>query len=255
MNATTTRIAIVDDQAEQRAHLKDLLKLSGRNLVLVGEYDSIGPALEGIEINKPELLFLDVMLHPGTGFDLLNGLGDWKPSVIFTTSYQEFALRALRLSAVDYLLKPFGITELCEAFERYESRQRATLDRGTQIDQLLHNSRALPGEEQICVTVSGGLVFLQVRDIIRMESSNVNVVIYAGDSRSYVTALSLKDLESMLAPSGFMRVHQSHLVNLRAVRELRKGDMLQLVMSDDSKVDVSRRKKEEVVDALKAISL
>lgn len=254
MTNSIRRVVVVDDQAGDRNHLRSLLENFGSRYELIGEFDSVVKGIEGIEHLRPDLLFLDVMLNPGTGFDVLGGLSGYKPSVIFTTSFQEFALRALRLSAVDYLLKPYGISDLSEALERFESRKAST-ENDEIVNQLLINSRALPGEERITLSVSGGLVFLPVNDIVKLDSHNVHTVVHVNGGKSYITSQPLKDFESILEQSGFLRVHQSHIVNLRCVREFRKGNDQLLVLHDETKVPVSRRKKDEIADALKRMSL
>jgi two-component system, LytTR family, response regulator len=247
------RAVIVDDLAAQRDHLRSLLA-EHDTCTVAGEFGTVEDAVEGIRNLKPDLLFLDVMLSPGTGFDVLQALGEASPPVIFTTSFEQYALRAIKLSAVDYLLKPYGRAELGDALARF-GKKRSTGIPDNRISALMHNRTAPAAEQQFCIPVSGGSLFLPVGEIIRFESRNVHVVVFTADQKEYLAGLSLRELEALFEPVGFIRVHQSHLVNPAFVREFRKGDQYSLVLRNGTLVEVSRRRKDEVMARLRNRSL
>ncbi|MBK9273923.1 MAG: response regulator transcription factor [Flavobacteriales bacterium] len=237
---------IVDDDVANRDYLRSLLT-AHPEVQVVGEAQDIAQAAERISDRKPDVLFLDVEMPGGTGFDLLQRLGSWPFEVIFCTGFQRYAIQAIRFSALDYLLKPVQPDELAEALRRYRSKHpdgdRATLQR-----QFLENIRQRD-EQHLKLTLTTGdrTYFVAPAELSHCTADDNYTQLHTVDGRRYVSARTLKDYEDMLAPLGFLRVHRSALVNKAQIDHVDAGHV---VLRSDVRVEVSRRKKEEVMKAL-----
>lgn len=238
---------IVEDDLHAQATLIQLIK-EVPELELVGVAGNVGEADQFCKTLKPELIFCDVMLPPVTSFDWLMKLEKIPFELIFTTSYEEFAVKAFRLAAVDYLIKPIAEEEFKLALERFRSRKEKSSD---QIQSLLKNL-SLPRENaKIALPTLHGYLFVLIKDIIRCESDNTYTTFFTTDKRKILVSRTLKEVEHMLEEYRFFRVHNSHLINLDYVIEYFKGEGGQVKLSDGSVVDVSRRRKEEFLSLLR----
>ena len=237
---------IVDDDAANRDYLRSLMAMHPE-VSVIGEAGTIFHAQALITSQAPDLLFLDVEMPGGSGFDLLLQLGTWPFDVIFCTGFQRYAIQAIRFSALDYLLKPVQPDELAEALRRYRSKHpdgdRATLQR-----QFLENIRQRD-EQHLKLTLTTGdrTYFVAPAELSHCTADDNYTQLHTVDGRRYVSARTLKDYEDMLAPLGFLRVHRSALVNKAQIDHVDAGH---LVLRSDVRVEVSRRKKEEVMKAL-----
>lgn len=239
------RILIVDDEAPARAALREALGTCGTAHTIVGEAGARDEAVKLIDRLGPEVVLLDIRLGDGTGFDVLERTRWKEASVIFITAYDQYAIRAFRCAAVDYLLKPVDAELLDQALKRArpDNGQRAG------IEALLRNV-SRPDEERIVVPCAEGVHVLMPRAILRCEADGNYTRIHTADGERLVTARTLKDFEELLAPHRFERVHMSHLVNLLHVRKLLHRDGGMLVLDDGTEVPVSQRKRQQVIDAL-----
>lgn len=196
---------------------------------------------------------MDVMLPPYTSFDLLNELKTIPFEIIFTTSFEEFAVKAFRLCAVDYLVKPVVKEELVAAVEKFKQRKSAR-ETTTHIQTLLENIQATTSEHtKIALPTLTGYLFVKVNDIVRCESDNTYTTFFMTDKRKIVVSKTLKECEHMLTDYRFYRVHNSHLINLRYMTEYIKGEGGIVKMTDGSQIDVSRRRKDEFMQVLKKV--
>lgn len=241
------RVLIVEDDAHARENL--ILLIQGvSDLDLVGMATTIGEADQLCKSLKPDLVFCDVMLPPDTSFDWLMKLEKISFELIFITSFEEFAVKAFRLAAVDYLIKPIAQEEFNLALERFRSRREKSTD---QIQSLLKNL-SLPREHaKIALPTLNGYLFVQIKDILRCESDNTYTTFYTADKRKILVSRTLKDVEQMLEEHRFFRVHNSHLINLDYVAEYFKGEGGQVKLTDGAVIDVSRRRKEEFLNLLR----
>ena len=247
------QVVIVDDEVPQQETLRRILKEHFQDYRVVKICSSVEEGVEYLGKNKPDLVFLDVMMPPSNGFEMLQRLGDIAFEIIFTTSFDHFAIQAFKVAAVDYLLKPFGHEELGISIKKFEERF-ALKHPMYNISTLLQNINVQTSTEiKIALPVLTGFVFAKVNDIVRCESDNTYTTFYFTNSKPIVVARSLKECEDLLAIYDFCRVHNSHMVNLRHIDEYIKGDGGQVNMSDGAKVEVSRRKKDEFLAALKRI--
>ena len=198
---------------------------------------------------KPDLVISDVWLPPHTSFDLWQNFNPIPFEIIFTTSFEEFAIKAFRLAAVDYLLKPVTPAELSLALDKF--RQRQHLRENTHnLGYLLANLQR-PNQARIALPTLTGFLFIPIQDIVRCESDNTYTTFYTRDNQKIVVSRTLKECEQMLGDYRFFRIHNSHLINLDYVKEYIKGEGGFVKMIDGSQVDVSRRRKDEFLKLLR----
>jgi two-component system, LytTR family, response regulator len=244
------RAVIVDDEPAQQNILQKMLLDIQAQIEVVEVCPSVDIALQRVPLVKPDLVFLDVHLPPKTGFDFLESCGDIFFEIIFVTSFDDYALRAFKVSAVDYLLKPYGEKDLADAVNKFVKRLE-TKKSMVHFETLLNNIRSNTSESvKIALPTSAGLDFVKVNDIIRCETVNSYCVFYFVDGQQSVVSRTLKECEEMLTSFQFFRVHHSHLINMRHIRQYQKGEGGQVVMADGSQVEISRRKKDEFIQQL-----
>ncbi len=238
-------VFIVDDEKEGRAHLTNFLARYCPHLELLGEAGDIKNAIILIEGKQPEILLLDINLPDGLSFEILGKIS-YQPKVIFITAYDDYVLKALRLSAVDYLLKPFEPLDLIESLSK---AVKDLLENGHQhqINSLLENQQKV---KKIVLPTAQGYEMVAIDEIIRCEADNTYTTFYLTDSTKRLVTKTLKLYEELLVDHNFFRCHQSHLVNLNFVKLYYKGEGGALEMTDGSSVDVSRRKKDELIQLL-----
>jgi two-component system LytT family response regulator len=201
----------------------------------------------------PDLVFMDVLLPPDTSFDLIQSLKHIPFEIIFTTSFEEYAIRAFRLSAVDYLTKPVVLSELKQALEKF-IQKKLVASTAQHIKTLLENLRSSKPElNRIALPTLNGFIFISIKEIVRCESDNTYTTFFTIDKRKLVVSKTLKECEQLLQNYRFFRVHNSHLVNLDYISEYTKGDGGLIKMTDGSHIDVSRRRKEEFLRTLKKV--
>ncbi|MDX9750055.1 MAG: LytTR family DNA-binding domain-containing protein [Flavobacteriales bacterium] len=244
---------IVDDEAHCREALTGLLQQHFPAVDVRGAAVDVAGALELVRHEKPALLFLDVELGDRTGFDLLEALGDERPHVIFTTAHEGYAVKAIRFSALDFLLKPIDPDELRAALDkvgqRAHPRQRPDQFIALMRNMLLH---AHDGE-RIALPVADGLEMVEVGSILRCESDGNYTHVHVKGGKPLLIARTLKEFEDLLTGRGFIRVHHAHLINVRHVRRYVRGEGGEVIMDDGTSVMVSRRKKRELMDGLERL--
>ncbi len=239
-----TNVIIIDDHEEQANHLAEVVEREFPELRLIGIYHSVDTAVAGLMKGEPDLVFLDVVLGEGTGFDVLEQTSPASFAVIFTTSHDSYVLRALQLSAIDYLLKPFGVNQLQAAVERYHIRKSHA---ASQLPQLLYNLKSETSLQRIALHTPNGFLFVTADEIVRCEAVKSWTTVFLADKRQVVLNRPIRECEDMLTPMGFCRIHQSHLVNLSKVKEYIRGDGGTVVLADDTVLDVSRRQKNDFI--------
>ncbi len=241
---------IIDDVADARATLKADLADYCPQIQLIGEADSVVSGVKLLQQLKPNVVFLDINLQDGTGFDLLEILGNAAFRVIFTTASDEFAIRAFRFSAVDYLLKPVDPDELLAAVSKLEEKPNVQSEK---LDLLMHSLKDKAPPRRLALHTLEKIHITQIEDIIRCESNGNYTYFYFADGQKLLVTRTLKEFDQLLEAHHFMRVHQSHLVNLDHVKEYVKTEGGYLLMSDGSHVSVSIRKKPQVIKMLESL--
>lgn len=244
------KTVIVENEKQQSDYLVQLLSKLFPEVEILAVCESVPVAVKQVRALKPQLIFLDIELHPYTGFDLLEQTPGQEYEVIFTTSFNKYAVKAIKFCALDFIEKPFGTDELKEAMERYKSR--AATGSARNIAALLHNIKSTDKTgEQVGIPVLGGLEFIKVADIIRCQAANNYTDFYLTGERKMVATKTLKWVDELLRDHSFFRVHDSHLVNLNHIKSyLKGGEGGVVVLTDNYDVDVARRRKDDFLKIL-----
>lgn len=239
------RAIIVDDVENARISLRKDLEDYCSNIEIVGEADGVVAGAKIIKELKPDILFLDIQMNDGSGFDLLEIIGEVDFKVIFTTSSNEFAIKAFKFSAVDYLLKPVDPLELQDAVEKAGGSSN-------QLETLKYNMDS--GLERLALNSQDKIKIVKVSDIVRCESSGSYTLFYMNNNEEVLVTKTLKEYDALLSEHGFIRVHQTHLVNLDYIKEFIKSDGGYLMLSNGNDIPVSSRKKSEVMKFLSGVN-
>lgn len=234
------RGVIVDDKHSSIELLKWLITQHCPEIGLIKSATSVKEALPLIRDFQPDILFLDIQMPNQNGFDLLTEIGKWDFEVIFTTAYNEFAIQAIRFSALDYLLKPIDAQELIKAFERFRVK-RIYAPAGEELYRnFLQNISAR--EKKLALPGVTDVTYVSLEDIIRLQAERNYTRFHFVNKKEFVSAKTLKEYEELLPADRFIRVHRGHIINRTFISRYSKDG--NLMMEDGSIVEVSRRKKE-----------
>lgn len=246
------RVLILEDERHQQERLTDLLN-KFPEFKIKGIASGIEEAKTLVKEHKPDLMFLDVMVPPHTSFDFLSRQAAIDFEIIFTTTFEMYAIQAFKLSAIDYLLKPVDETELANALEKFKQK-RISRDSSHHINALLANLREpKPDLTKIALPTLTGFIFVEIKNIIRCESDNTYTTFYLKGEKPFVACKTLKECEHMLTDYRFFRIHNSHLINLAHIFEYTKGEGGIVKMTDGTQIEVSRRRKDEFLRQLKRV--
>jgi two-component system LytT family response regulator len=246
---------LVDDESKSRESLKILIEDFCTGVEVVGMAASVDEALKLTEENSPNIVFLDIRMNKETGFDFLNKCKKIDFQVIFTTAYSEYALDAIKFSALDYLLKPINIEDLKAAVAKAEDKLSG-LNLREKVDFLLQNFKVENSENfKLVLPTAEGLMFINFKDVLYCEASSNYTIFHMRDGKKYVVSKTLKEYEDLLGNYNFFRIHNSFLINLREVRKYIKGDGGYVVLSNEKSLDVSKRKKEMFLSKLSTSKL
>ena len=241
---------IIDDELHCRKTLDILLKEYCPDVQVMAQCDNGESGMEAIRNLKPDLVFLDIEMPHMNGFELLEHYGEIHFAVIFTTGYDQYAIKAFRFSALDYLLKPINHEELKKAVQKVSHQVAYPLPQ--QLEILLQKLRHQPaGIHKIALPTMEGLQLIPVDSIISCVSDSNYSVLLLKDKQKLTISRTLKETEEILEEHSFLRVHNSSIVNLNEINKYIKGEGGYLVMSDGSTVDVSRSRKEALLKKLR----
>jgi len=242
---------IIDDELHCTESLQLMLERYCPEVELLGLTNDAIKGLGMISALKPDVVFLDIEMPHLSGFDLLSKVDKIDFEIVFTTAYNEFAIRAFKVNAVDYLLKPIGKNDLIEACKKVEKRLTYKPD-GLNLHALLNElGLKKPKNGKVALSSMEGLDFVEADKIIHCVSESNYTNIYLVDGQKMVISKTLKEIEELLKDYGFLRVHNSHLVNLNRIKKYQRGSGGLLVMDNGDHVQVSRSKKSEFLDSLK----
>lgn len=248
---------LVDDEAHSREALQGKLELFCPEVEIAGEAAKVAQALELLREYPVDLLFLDIDLDGESGFDILETLREepeLNPSVVFITAHDEFAIKAIKFSALDYLLKPIDPEELVKAVRRAEE-QKGMPKNPDNLKVLMDNIR--PNSDapaKIMVPSSKGLQMVRIKDIIRLESSSNYTTFYPKEGKVLLSSRTLKEYDNLLQGYHFFRPHKSHLININYLVRYVQQEGGYLVMEDETRVPVANRKKEQLMNLLRSMS-
>jgi two-component system, LytTR family, response regulator len=245
------RALIIDDIENSRITLAHDLKQYCPQVQVVGEADGVRSALEAIREKKPDVIFLDIEMGDGTGFDVLTQVKEISFQVIFTTALDSYGIKAIKFSALDYLLKPIDPDELVKAVAKLEETGK-NLNMKDSINQLIENMRTslAPGNKRIGIHTLEKVQMVSIDDIIRCESQGAYTLFHLKSKEQILATKNLKEYEDLLEGHRFIRVHHSHLINFAYLKEYIKKDGGYAIMSDNSEVPVSFRKRNSLLDMI-----
>lgn len=235
---------IIDDEAKGRIALRQKLADYCPDVEVVAEADNGPEGIFLIEYHQPKLVFLDIEMPRMNGFDMLNEIEEKSFHVIFTTAYDQYAIKAIRFAAFDYLLKPIDIEELQAAVAKVREMKNTQVKKQV---ELLRQNMQQPGTHlhKLAIPTLEGLFFYDINEVVHLEANSNYTNIYFSNKTKIVASKTLKEFEELLPEDLFFRSHHSHIINLNYVKRYIKGDGGQIELRDGDFVDVARRKKDE----------
>lgn len=246
------RTVIVEDENKSLLTLQTLLERYCPDIKVVGTGNCVEAGIRVLEELKPELVFLDIAMPDGDAFDLLHRIGRVDFEVIFITAYNDFALKAFEFSALHYLLKPINYTELQEAVQRY-LKIRPASNIQSRLDVL--NSSLKNNFDKISLPSNDGLIIVEIQEIVRFEAAGNYSTVFLVKGDSIIVTKTLNQFEEILTGLHFVRIHNTHLINLKYVKKYQRGQGGMVTMHNGTSLTVSRTRKNEFLDGLKNLSL
>lgn len=239
---------IIDDEKHARQGLAALLDLYCPQVLVLGDADHVDQGISLIREHKPDVVFLDIQIGEENGFQLLDKLPIINFQLIFTTAYSEFAIKAFRYHAIDYLLKPIEPQQLMAAIDK----STQALDSRTLQDQITALQRYLQfgQQEKMIVPTMDGYHFIKIPSIVHIEGSGNYSTFYLDNGESLMASKHLKFYEEILPVDMFFRVHQSHLVNIRYIKKISTAEGLQVELEEGSLLPLARRRKDDLMNLL-----
>jgi two-component system, LytTR family, response regulator len=240
---------IIDDEAKGRLALREKLLAYCSQVNVLAEAANGAEALMLIQHHQPQLIFLDIEMPRMNAFEMLNELPKKNFHIIFTTAYDQYAIRAIKYAAFDYLLKPIDIEELKAAVSKLDTT--STNQTKKQVELLQENMKEPKKQlNKLAIPTLEGLLFYDIADIVHLEANSNYTNIYLSSKTKITASKTLKELEELLPAAIFFRTHHSHLINLNYIKRYIKGDGGQIELQNGNYVDVSRRKKEEFLKVI-----
>lgn len=243
------RALIIDDEKHSRENLNALIKNYCTQIEIVGETNSAKTAKEMINNLDPDALFLDINMPKVSGFDLLESLTEKDFCVVLITAHNEYGIQAIKADVIDYLLKPIDIQEL-QAVEKKLVEKSKFLKKHRSKNAFL---KSMP--QKIIINHSQGFSIIDVENIIRLEANSNYTKIYVNNNSEILSSKTLKEFEDILNKDSFFRIHKSHLINLKYLKEYSNLEGGFVLMNDNSKIIFSRRRYQEFFDKLKDFTL
>jgi len=236
-------VVIVDDEPDAVKFIEGIINEYCPNLTVTGTANSARDGISVITQTRPDLVFLDVQMPHGNGFDLLSSFQEKTFDVIFITAYNHYAIQAIKFSAVDYILKPVNISEFIEAVNKVEQKRSSIEYRNLNYSNLLENLRT-PRPSKLAIPTNDGIEYLNTSEIIRIEADRSYSWFYLTDKRKYLVSRNLKEYQELLQDLDFFRPHNSHLINMIYVKKFIRHEGGYIEMTDGSNVPISRGKRD-----------
>ena len=239
---------LVDDMPIALEMLENDIANNHPKINIIGKAKSVVEAAKLLQKKQPDILFLDIMLGDGTGFDILEIFPDLKSKIIFVTASDAFAIKAFKFAAIDYILKPYSDNDLAASIEKAQRQIQPDKQQLSVLQEAVTAPNNKPSK--ISLHTSEKIIVVTIADIIRCKSDNNYTTFYFKDNSKILVSKTLKHYADMLKEVHFLRVHQSHLVNIKYIKEFIKSDGGYLILNDKSNIPVSVRKRNEVLAAL-----
>lgn len=243
------RAIIIDDEAGNRENLQRMLERHCGNVQVQAVAASAIEGIDAISTHSPDLVFLDIEMPHANGFELLENLPRIDFEVIFVTAFDHYAIRAIKFCALDYLLKPIDLLELKVAVEKVSEKLLKARENES-MEIFIQNRRNPQQVKKIALPTADKVDFVAVNEIVRCQGESNYTHIFLANGKKILVSRTLKEYEELLSEYNFLRVHQSHLVNVTEVKTYVKRDGGYIVMSDGAEVSVSKQKKEAVLTRL-----
>jgi two-component system, LytTR family, response regulator len=244
---------LIDDEKNSRESLRKKLGVHCPQVMVVAECANGLEGMTAIEQHKPDVVFLDIEMPHMNGFTMLQQLPGKNFALIFTTAYNQYAINAIRHSAIDYLVKPVEVTELVNAVARVTLEKKGHIQKSQLeiLDQLLTRQQA---PAKIAVATSTGLEIMEIEKILYLEATSNYTYIHIDGEKPLLASKTLKEFEDILPPELFFRIHNASLVNLAAIKKYNKGEGGQVTLVNGTLLDVARRRKDELLQLLLVLS-
>ncbi|GLR16353.1 LytR/AlgR family response regulator transcription factor [Portibacter lacus] len=245
--------AIIEDEIRNQQLLSHMISNSCPEINIIGVLEGVQESIDFIKEQKPEIIFLDIQLKDGSGFDILNALEEKdQPKIIFTTAYDQYAIDAFRYSAVNYLLKPIDDDELISSVKKVvETKGKVQL---SNIRNLLTKMMVDSEEQLIAISGTSTTEYIRISEIIHIKAMGAYSQIFLRNGDCHTVSKVIKIYDEMLSKFNFFRTHQSHLINLKCVRKYIKGDNIAVLVNGDEAI-ISRNKKDKFVMAMDKMTL
>ncbi len=238
------KTVIIDDEYKAVKTIELILKNHCKNIEVCGTANSVKEGIAIINKFKPDIVFLDIEMPEANGFDLLEQIDERDFEVIFITAYNHYAIRAIKYSAFDYILKPVDIDEISKAIENVKKKRKSDNKQFEKFEILLENIQS-KSPKKLAIPIFNGTEYIDIDKIIRIEADGSYSNFYLVNKIKYVVSRNLKEYADILEGNIFYRIHRSHLINLNYIRKHVKHQGGYIVMEDDSSIPVSRQKKDE----------
>ncbi len=243
------RVVLVDDDSVVRENVRTLLSIYAQDCEVIAEASGVREGVETIKREHPDLVLLDVEMKDGTGFDLLSIYGELDFKVIFVTGHNEFAIKAFKFSAIDYVLKPIDPIDLQSAIQKARTVLN-TSEQQLKVTNLVENKQKSSDDQKVILKDAETVFLVAIKDIIRCESEGNYTKFFLEDGRKITITKTLKEYDQLFQEHHFFRAHQSHLINLRHFDRYEKREGGIVYMKDGSTLPVAVRKKELLMEAL-----
>jgi len=240
---------IIDDEKQSRSALMGLIDRYCPEVFVIAQAEGCKDGIDKVKMYNPDVVFLDIQMPDGSGFNFLEAFEEFNFEVIFATAHDQYAIKAIKYSALDYLLKPINPDDLKAAILRYtEKKDKGQI--GNNIKVLLNNIKPGNDVKKIILSTAEGIHILSTDEIIRCESDDYYTKFFLTDGKTILISKTLKQNEAMLSDFDFIRPHKSHLVNIKYIKSYLKVDGGYILMIDGCKIPVSRRKRESIISIL-----
>ncbi|MBS3914571.1 MAG: response regulator transcription factor [Bacteroidetes bacterium] len=242
---------LIDDLEQARNTLKKDLETYAPDIEIIGEASGVVEGARLLRNTSPDIVFLDIQMQDGSGFDLLDILPQIPFRIIFITAYDAHAIKAFRYAAIDYLMKPVDPDELVQALDKARNQKKNESSKYNFLNETLKSGNK--PQTRLALNTLDKIHIVNIDEIIRCESSVNYTEFFFTNNKKLLVTKTLKEYEDILTPLGFFRVHQSHLVNTKFITEFVKTDGGHLLMKDNTTIPVSTRRRAEVVKMLEAL--
>lgn len=243
-------VVIIDDETKARSAIRQMIESECSNVTILAEADGVEKGIEVITKHKPDVILLDIKLKDGSGFDLISKLINITAKIIFVTAYNEFAIKAFKFSAIDYLLKPVDPDDLAAALKKAD--ENIQKDKSNKYLELIMENFAGTAKQlkKIALKTSSSIYILNISEILYCRSDGNYTEFHCSDGRKLMVSKPLGEYEELLHDYGFIRIHHSYLINISHATRFDKNDGGSLLMSNQESIPVSSRKKDVLIDVL-----